>query len=280
MNYCDLLLQSAEKFKSIVCMGLDPVIEDIPIRRESITKTIVAFYEEILNKCLQSQILPSCVKPNYAFYAQYGMEGIVALRDVISLFKDEGLPVILDVKRGDIGKTASAYAKEAYDFFNADAVTLSPYLGYDSIQPFVQNFPDKGCYILVKTSNKSSSEIQDITVNDYPLYMLVANKIVQWYSPGVGAVVGATFPRQLEEIIHLFDESGKQIPLLIPGVGTQGGDIESVARILHDSKHKKVHRVNASSSINFAYKEEGYRSLHFAVAAVEALKKLNDTLGL
>ncbi|MCX8122591.1 MAG: orotidine-5'-phosphate decarboxylase [Spirochaetes bacterium] len=279
MNYCESLQFFSNKFKSIVCMGLDPVIEDIPFKKESPRTTIVAFYEGILNKCLQLGVFPACVKPNYAFYAQYGIEGIFALCDVIKLFKNEGIPVILDVKRGDIGKTATAYAKEAFEFFDADAVTLSPYLGYDAIQPFTSTYPDKGCYVLVKTSNKSSVEIQDITVNDTPLYFIIAKKIIEWHSPGIGAVVGATFPRQLNDIIQLFDESGKDIPLLIPGIGTQGGDIEAVSALLNNTRTKSLHRVNASSSINYAYKEPQYSLLDYASAAVESLKILNETLG-
>lgn len=279
MDYCESLTYYAHKFQSIVCMGLDPVLEDIPVKKESIRHTIVAFYEAILNKCLVARIYPACVKPNYAFYAQYGIDGILALCDVITLFKNEGFPVILDVKRGDIGKTATAYAKEAFEFFNADAVTLSPYLGFDSIKPFISNYPDKGCYILVKTSNKSSLEIQDIIVNDDPFYIIIAKKVIEWYSPGIGAVVGATFPRQLFDIIKIFEESGKEIPLLIPGIGSQGGDMEAVIKILNSSKNKSLHRVNASSSINYAYKESQYHSLKYDEAAVEALKILNDTLG-
>lgn len=279
MNYCESLQFFSSKYKSIVCMGLDPVLEDIPDKKDSPHTTIVAFYEGILNKCLQRHIYPACVKPNYAFYAQYGIDGIQALHDVITLFKNEGFPVILDVKRGDIGKTATAYAKEAFEFFNADAVTLSPYLGYDSIQPFTQNYPTKGYYILVKTSNKSSSEIQDIITEGMPLYLLVAKKLIEWYSLGIGAVVGATFPQQLSDIIKIFEESGKDIPLLIPGIGTQGGDMEAVISILNKSKNKHLHRVNASSSINYAYKESQYRTMHYADAAVEALKILNEALG-
>lgn len=260
-------------------MGLDPVLEDIPIKKKSIRDTIVAFYEGILNKCLQLHIYPACVKPNYAFYAQYGIEGVLALCDVITIFRNEGFPVILDVKRGDIGKTATAYAKEAFEFFNADAVTLSPYLGFDSIKPFTSNYREKGFYVLVKTSNKSSSEIQDIVINNEPLYLLIAKKLLEWYTPGIGAVVGATFPQQLNDIITVFEESGKDIPLLIPGIGTQGGDMEAVIKILNNSKIKGLHRVNASSSINYAYKESQYHNKNYDEAAVEALKILNETLG-
>lgn len=275
MDFLDLLKKSYNKFNSMICLGLDPLIEDIPLSGDNRT-VITAFYEEILNKIIQKKIYPSAVKPNYAFYAQYGIQGLEALQTIISIYKKEGIPVILDVKRGDIDTTARAYAREAFDFFQADAVTLSPYMGYDSIQPFIANYPHKGCYILTKTSNKSSSDLQDILVDQDPLYMHVARKIIDWYYPGIGSVVGATYPEQLSDIMRLFIKSGKEIPLLIPGVGAQGGSIESVINVLTQQKDYSFHRINSSSGINYAYKK--YTNLHYADAAVTALKELNDTI--
>ena len=144
MNYIDLMKDSAKKYSSIVCLGLDPVIEDIPEKDGTPGERIFRFYENILNVIVKKNIYPGAVKPNYAFYAQYGIDGIISLEKIISIYKKAGIPVILDYKRGDIGKTAAAYAKEAFDFFKADAVTLSPYLGYDSIEPYIKGYPDKG----------------------------------------------------------------------------------------------------------------------------------------
>lgn len=275
MNYLDYLKSSYDKFKSLVCLGLDPVIEDIPLSGNP--KTIItAFYEEILNKIVQNKVYPAAVKPNYAFYAQYGIEGIEALLAIIPIFKREGIPVILDVKRGDIDKTAAAYAREAFSVFQADSVTLSPYMGLDSIQPFIQQFPEKGYYVLTKTSNKSSVDLQDIIVNNEPLFMHVAKKIIEWYQPGMGSVVGATYPEQLSRITSLFMSSGKDIPLLIPGVGAQGGSITDVMTILKELSNVRIHRINSSSGINYAYKK--HNKLHYADAAVKALKELNDSI--
>jgi orotidine-5'-phosphate decarboxylase len=275
VDYLDYLKLSHDKFKSLVCLGLDPIIEDIPLSGDPKT-IIVAFYEEILNKILQKKIYPSAVKPNYAFYAQYGIPGIEALESIISIFKKEGFPVILDVKRGDIDKTAAAYAREAFGVFQADSVTLAPYMGFDSIQPFIQLFPDKGYYILTKTSNKSSIDFQDILVNDEPLFLHVAKKIIEWYQPGIGSVVGATYPEQLSMITTLYTKSGKEIPLLIPGIGTQGGSIKEVMTVLKEYSDVRIHRINSSSGINYAYKK--YNKLHYAEAAVRALKELNDSI--
>jgi orotidine-5'-phosphate decarboxylase len=275
LDYLDLLKISFDRFKSIVCLGLDPVIEDIPLTGDPHT-VIVAFYEEILNKILQKKIYPAAVKPNYAFYAQYGIPGIEALVKIISFYKNEGFPVILDDKRGDIDKTAAAYAREAFDFYQADAVTLSPYMGFDSIQPFVELFPGKGYYILTKTSNKSSMDIQDLLLDKEPLYLHVAKKITEWYQPGIGSVVGATFPKQLLQITMIYIRSGKEIPLLIPGIGAQGGSISDVMGVFKQYSDIRIHRINSSSAINYAYKK--HTKLHYAEAAVTALKDLNDSI--
>jgi orotidine-5'-phosphate decarboxylase len=275
LDYIDTLKLSSDKFKSIVCLGLDPVIEDIPLTGDPKT-VIIAFYEEILNKILQKKIYPSAVKPNFAFYAQYGIAGIEALLKVIQLYKKEGFPVILDVKRGDIDKTAAAYAREAFEFYQADAVTLSPYMGFDSIQPFIELFPDKGYYILTKTSNKSSGDIQDTVIDNIPLYLHVSKKITEWHQPGIGSVVGATYPEQLSQITMTFMRSGKDIPLLIPGIGAQGGSIAEVVNILKRYGDIRIHRINSSSGINYAYKKN--KQLHYAEAAVAALKELNDSI--
>ncbi len=277
MNYIEQLKFSYQKFSSLICLGLDPILEDIPEQGDC-GKKIYTFYYNILNKIIQKKVYPSAVKPNYAFYAQYGFDGLHALIRVIELFKAEGFPVILDVKRGDIGKTAQAYAKEAFDFFKADAVTISPYLGFDSISPFVEDFPDKGCYILTKTSNKSSSEIQDILYRDKPLFLYLAEKITDWYKPGMGSVIGATYPEQLLQIAEIFIKFNKCIPLLIPGIGTQGGSLKEVMTVLKLYKDIWPHRINSSSGINYAYKI--YPGKSYDEAAVMALKELNDEVTL
>lgn len=276
MNYIEQLKQSSKKFNSIVSIGLDPVIEDIPINTGSVKEKIISFYESILNKIIQQNVYPAAAKPNYAFYAQYGLEGIEALLSVIDLFKAQNIPVILDAKRGDIAKTALAYAKECFDFFKADAVTLAPYMGYDSISPFTDNFPDKGFYVLNKTSNKSSGDFQDILINGSPMYIHVSKKIIEWHIPGLGAVTGATYPEELNSIVDIFIDSNKEIPLLIPGIGSQGGDIKQIITILKKFPDLTIHRINSSSEINYAYKK--FKNLSFSEAAVETLKQLNEKI--
>ena len=278
MNYIDLMKDSAKKYSSIVCLGLDPVIEDIPEKDGTPGERIFRFYENILNVIVKKNIYPGAVKPNYAFYAQYGIDGIISLEKIISIYKKAGIPVILDYKRGDIGKTAAAYAKEAFDFFKADAVTLSPLLGYDSISPFIKAYPDRGYYILTRTSNASASEIQDRHMDSgEPLYEYLARKIIDWYHPGIASVAGATYPEQLERIAGIFKESGKEIPFLIPGIGTQGGSVSDVMAVLRTTPDVSVHRINSSSAINYAYKKR--TSLSYDMAAVEELKILNEEIG-
>lgn len=278
MNYPELMKKSAEKYSSIVCMGLDPVLEEIPEKSGTPGEIILKFYENILNSIVKKNIYPGAVKPNYAFYAQYGIDGIEALEKIIELYREADIPVILDFKRGDIGTTAKAYAKEAFEFFKADAVTLSPYLGYDSIEPFISGYPDKGYYILTKTSNKSSTEIQDVKTGDREFFLYIAEKLVQWYHPGIGSVVGATYPEQLSRISDIFIESGKEIPYLIPGVGTQGGSIDEVMAILRKFPDVRIHRINASSSINYAWKK--FKDMSYDEAAVHALALMNEEIGI
>ncbi len=275
MDYLTLLKSSSEKHHSIICLGLDPIIEDIPLSGDT-ESVIFTFYHEILNRMVQKGVCPSAVKPNYAFYAQYGIIGIKALIRVVELFSGAGFPVILDVKRGDIDRTAAAYARESFDFFKADAVTLSPYMGSDSIHPFFDLYPDKGCYVLTRTSNKSAIDIQELLVDIEPLYMHVAKKIIDWHRPGLGSVVGATYPDQLSRIASIYMQSGKEIPLLIPGIGAQGGDIVEVVGILKKFSDVRIHRINSSSAINYAYKKRP--DLHYADAAVNALENLNNEI--
>jgi orotidine-5'-phosphate decarboxylase len=275
MNYLEQLKEKSDKYNSIVCMGMDPDLNQIPVEGDP-GERIYVFFENILNEIIKKKIFPASVKPNYAFYAQYGLEGIETLKKLIDLYREEGIPVILDVKRGDIGKTARAYASEAYDFFMADAVTLSPYMGYDSISPFLESYPEKGCYILTKTSNNSSSDLQDIEYREEALYMYVADMIMKWYKPGVGSVIGATYPEQLQGLWGKFSQSEKEVPLLIPGIGAQGGDLKSVIEILKSSGDIRIHRINSSSGINYAYKR--YKGLCYKDAAVKALEELNNEI--
>jgi orotidine-5'-phosphate decarboxylase len=273
MDYVELLIKSAEQSGSIACLGMDPIIEKIPIKEQSPEKKIVKFYSDILEVCSTKV---SAVKPNYAFFAQYGFPGLKALKKVIVASKKKKLIVILDAKRADIGKTSEALAREAFEFWKADAVTVAPYMGKDSIEPFTTySAKSKGVYVLVRTSNKGAQDFQDLKVDNEKVYSKVAKKLIEWHSPGVSAIVGATSIKELEELNNLFKTSGKKIPLLIPGVGSQGGSAKEVVSALKDNL--LIHRINSSSAINYAYEEQ--KTEDYASAALKALQQLNSEIG-
>lgn len=276
MKYRELLVRNAEKSKSIVCLGLDPVIERIPVEGESIRTRLVTFFSEIFNEAAKRNILLSTVKPNYAFYAQYGFDGLYALKEIIELCTSAGVPVILDAKRGDIGATSAAYAKECFDFFNADAVTVAPYMGLDSVSPFFDGSREKGVYVLCRTSNKSARDVQDLFTNEGPVFERVAQKIMDWGFDGLGAVVGATYVEELDRVQKIFNSGGSPVPLLIPGVGTQGGDVKSLCAVLKKWGNTGLHRINSSSGILYAHEKR--KGVSYSVAAIDELCALNDQI--
>ena len=262
-------LDSLKNAESIVCMGMDPVKKRIPLKEQSTEKKIVKFYSDILDSAKVG-----CVKPNYAFFAQYGFSGLRALKKVISYSKNLGIPVILDAKRGDIGKSSKAYANEAFNFWKADAVTVSPYMGRDSIQPFTDYCKKgKGVYVLVKTSNKGSEDFQELISGGQKIFMKVAEKVLEWHEEGLGAVAGAVDLKELERISSFFENY--EIPLLIPGVGAQGGSAKKTAEVLKGNI--RIHRINSSSAINYAY--EKTNSKDYADAASKEIEKLNSEIG-
>ncbi len=277
MNFTDKLIKAAEERNSIVCLGMDPILEEIPVKAQSPNAKIVKFYEDIIEATAGSI---GAAKPNYAFFAQYGFPGLRALKRLISTCKNRKLPVILDAKRGDIGKSSEAYANEVFKFWKADAVTVAPYMGRDSVQPFIDHCGSgKGVYILVRTSNKGAEDLQEIiSSNGKKIFMETAGKLAEWHSEGMGAVVGATNTDEFKAVAEFFKASGKKIPLLIPGVGAQGGSAKEVADIIRGIGDLKIHRINSSSGINYAYKKQGTDD--YAGAAMKAVKKLNDEISL
>ena len=215
---------------SLLCVGLDPNPGSIPEQyltdEADVTVAIVAWNRAIIE---QTADLVCAYKPNIAFYEALGADGMEALRQTLTFIPDD-VPVILDVKRGDIGSTAAAYATACFDDLKVDAVTLSPYLGRDSIDPFARH-AGKGLFVLCHTSNPSASEFQELEIADWrtldrepnqPLYKHVARTAVSW-SSNVGLVVGATFPEAIEDVRSAAPDAW----FLVPGIGAQGGDLES-----------------------------------------------------
>ncbi|MCJ7670329.1 MAG: orotidine-5'-phosphate decarboxylase, partial [Dehalococcoidia bacterium] len=210
-------------------------------------------------------------KPNLAFYEALGTEGLAILEKTVKHIPGD-IPVIGDAKRGDIGNTAKAYAKALFSVLGFDAATVNPYLGFDSIEPFI-NYQDKGVFILCRTSNKGAADFQNLCTNGLPLYEAVAQKAQEWNIHGnIGLVVGATYPEELKKVRSLCPE----MPLLIPGIGAQGGDLASAVGYGVDAQGEKA-IINVSRQILYASKEKDFAQAARNVAE-KIRKQINDYL--
>jgi len=208
----------AKEIDSLLCVGLDPHPEDLPEMTGDAAK---AFCLRLIEATKEFAL---AYKPNAAFFEALGPEGWEALQSVIRAVPDE-IPVILDAKRGDISSTAQAYARSAFEILGADAITLSPYLGYDSLTPFMED-ATKGIFLLCKTSNPGSVDLQDLPLGGHYRLMMVYEKIAglasEWGTYGnLGLVVGATFPDALRRVRQMAPDQW----FLAPGLGAQGGDL-------------------------------------------------------
>jgi orotidine-5'-phosphate decarboxylase len=217
--FIDKLARSWQRSNSLVCVGLDPEIERFPQEIAAQPSPIFQFNKAIIDATAD---LVCAYKPQFAHYAAYEAED--QLERTIEYIRRNypGIPVILDSKRGDVGNTAERYAIEAFERYGADAVTVNPYLGGDSLEPFLKH-ADKGVIILCRTSNPGGRDLQDLEVNGRKLYQVVADLAArEWNSRGnCLLVVGATYPRELAEVREIVGT----MPFLVPGVGAQGGDV-------------------------------------------------------
>ena len=219
-TFFEKLDQRAREIDSLLCVGLDPHPEDLP------EQTGAAAKEFCLRLIEATKDYALAYKPNAAFFEALGAEGWEALQAVIRAVP-EGIPVVLDAKRGDISSTAQAYARSAFETMGADAITLSPYLGYDSLTPFMQD-PEKGIFLLCKTSNPGSVDLQDLPLGGHYRLMMVYEKIAglatEWgTNDNLGLVVGATFPDALRRVRELAPQQW----FLAPGLGAQGADLKA-----------------------------------------------------
>lgn len=288
MHFADELI-SKVKATAPICVGLDPRYDHIPEHIQIDAPTPgAAFFE--FNKGIIDAVhdLVPIVKPQIAFYEMLGLDGLAALSRTVQYAQDKGLMVLMDAKRNDIGSTAQAYANTYLDKegdFASDALTVTPFLGIDGIKPFVDmcDKNGKGLFILCKTSNPSSGDIQDQKVieKDLNLYELMGQLIDTWgadligkegYS-SIGAVVGATFPNQAKELRQLMPNS----IFLVPGYGAQGGGAADVKPCFNEDGLGAI--VNSSRGIIFAYeKSEKHSGEQFADAAREAVLKMKEDL--
>ena len=220
MSFFSSLEKRARQINSLLCIGLDPHIHDLP---EPTAQAALDFCTRLVQA---TQDLALVFKPNIAFFEALGSQGYQALQSLIASIPPE-VPVLLDAKRGDIASTADAYAHAAFDILGAHAITLNPYLGFDSITPFIKD-PDRGAFLVCKTSNPGSSDIQDIPlVSGKPVYEHLASLARTWNSlDNIGLVVGATHPPALKRV----RKAAPSIWILAPGIGAQGGELEDALR--------------------------------------------------
>src|SRR4249919_853611 len=266
MGFVDDIRRRWSEANTLVCVGLDPEPAKFPAQLREDPDAVFAFCREIVDATAD---LAACFKPQIAHFAALGAE--LALQRLIKHVHEThpGVPVILDAKRGDIGSTAQQYAVEAFDRYTADAVTANPYLGRDSLQPFLDR-ADRGVVILCRTSNPGAGDLQDLSIDGRPLYQHVAEKVArEWNGHGNCAlVVGATWPEQLREVRAIIGD----MPILVPGVGAQGGDALAVVRNAASADGTGL-LVSSSRAILYASRGGDY-----AEAAARAARELRDTI--
>jgi len=269
MNFIEQLRQAESRNNSLLCVGLDPEPSRFPGAWKGDASKIYDFCSAIVDA---TKDLVSAFKPQIAYFAAHRAED--QLEQLMAHIKRvaPGVPIILDAKRGDIGSTAEQYAKEAFQRYQADAVTLSPYMGFDTIEPYLR-YPDKGAIILCRTSNPGGDDWQMQRLADVPgqprLYEHLARLAEsQWNKNGqLGLVVGATYPEEIARVREL----APTLPILIPGVGAQGGDAEATVRAGLTERGTIV--VNSSRAVLYA--SEGQ---DFVAAARQVALQTRDTL--
>jgi orotidine-5'-phosphate decarboxylase len=243
MTFTEKLLASSRKNKSLLCIGLDTDLGRIPKFLLSERDPVLAFNRAIIEATAD---LVCAYKPNAAFYEALGEGGWKTLRQTRRLVP-EGIPVIVDAKRGDIGNTARMYARAFFEDLACDAITVNPYMGFDAVEPFLAH-PGKCALVLCLTSNPSAGEIQHLTVDGEPLFVKVARQAVKWDRRGsCGLVVGATQAQELERVRRI----ARTLPILIPGVGAQGGDVAAAVKNGTDDAGELA-IVNVSRAILYA----------------------------
>lgn len=305
--FIDKLVDQIKQKQSCVLVGLDPRLEYIPegfketyfknygTSLEAVAEIILEFNKVIIDSVYD--IVPA-IKPQIAFYEQYGLQGLKAYIETCKYAEDKGLLVVGDVKRGDIGTTSKAYSNAhlgqvdvegvSFNTFSTDAITTNPYLGDDCLKEFMDDIyqRDKGMFVLVKTSNPTSGQLQDLELGGKKIYEVVAEMVYEWslktvgecgYS-SVGAVVAATHPQQAQDLRKLM----KKAYFLVPGYGAQGGTVEDILGCFNEDGLGAI--INSSRGIMYAYmnKEKNYDARHIGEAArnetIMMRKSINDAL--
>lgn len=287
MNYVQLLETTAKSAGNCTCMGIDPNFSALP---EGVS--VQQFFTTLFEEMDKANIKVASIKPNIGYFARLDnplegdFKGSLALAEIVKAMPAK--PFILDSKRGDIATSSANYAFEAFRTWKADCVTVSPYMGNDSISPFAlaigEDAKDKGMYILNRTSNPGGKDLQNQIMSDgRPVYMHVADLIAKWnseYSSGIGAVVGATNLKEFEDLAAFYAD--KRVPLLIPGVGSQGGSAPEVIAIMKKVGYPlELCRINSSSALShpWAKKKEAAPS-NWKQVCLDAIKKFTEECAL
>lgn len=253
--------------KSSVCVGLDPDAALLPDIVRSEKNPVLAFNRALIDATIESA---GAYKPNFAFYEAMGIEGWKILIDTVKHIRSssDNAMIIADAKRGDIGNTSLKYAQAILQEMDFDCITLSPYMGFDSVEPFIRD-EKKGAFVLCLTSNKGSSDFQRIDAGGQKNYEKIAKSVLEWNKlNNCGLVVGATHP---DEMKHIRGISGN-MPFLVPGIGAQGGDLEAAVRANWDGSKVNAF-INSSRGIIYASKEKD-----FAERAGEETAKLKKSI--
>ena len=279
MNFISKLKKRWDSADSLLCVGLDPQIDRIPEVLRSKHSPYFEFCKEIVDATHE---FVCAFKPQAAYFSAVGAEK--ELEQLINYTKNvyPEIPVILDAKRGDIGSTAALYAQEAYQRYGADAVTVNPYLGFESIEPYM-NYSDKGIVVLCRTSNAGSDWLQKSETDSIPVYQRVAQQVAEWNEAEQFILVtGATYPEELGRVRQIVGD----MPLLVPGIGAQGGDIEAV---LKNGLNKESTGLIISSSREILYAHEKVEQLvdisrgltasrQVAIDTMSSINKYRNTL--
>ena len=266
MHFMTALEAAWRQRNSLLCVGLDPDPARFPAHLQGRPHAILEFCTQVVDATAD---LVCCFKPQIAYFAARRAEDqLEALIEHIHT-RHPGTPVVLDAKRGDIGSTAEQYAVEAFERFKADAITVNPYMGRDSVDPYLA-YPDKGVILLCRTSNPGGSDLQFLDVGGLKLYEHVARLVAEeWNASGnCGLVVGATFPAEIARVRALIGD----MPLLVPGIGAQGGDIAATLAAGR-STHGAGLMINSSRAILYAGQDE-----NFAAAARQAALDTRDAI--
>ena len=268
MHWKEMLDRAVSSRRSLLCVGLDTDMtrfdedaDQLEINREIIRA---------------SADLAAAYKPNMAFYEAEGYRGMKVLKETIEVIREEApnTLIILDAKKGDIGNTSMADARSAFEVIGADSITVNAYMGKDAVEPFSE-YKDRLIFVLCRTSNAGASEVQDLLSGDERLYHIMARNIRGWDQHGnLGAVVGATYPGELGRVRDIL---GPSTPILVPGVGTQGGDLKKVLTNGTNEEGTGI-LINISRGIMFAFLKDEYVGLSLEEAARREARKLHEMI--